>query len=127
MFFNTYYYHTSESLGLLEEQDRLRTKLMYDVPIKYPEYTRKFVCNFGHLTDYSACYYSYLWSKVYAVDIFCEIKSREALLDSECGRAYIDCIIGRGGSEHPESMVKKFLGRDVDYSKFAAYCCGKLT
>lgn len=123
----SYYYHTKHNKGLVEGQNYLSEKIMSGTGMSFPDYSTNFVCNFGHLTEYSACYYSYLWSKVYAVDIFCEIKSREALLDNECGRAYIENIIGRGGSVHPEQMVKDFLGRDVDYTKFAAYCSGALT
>lgn len=122
----SYHYHTKENAGLIEVQEMLTDEIMGGVGMSFPDYSRKFVCNFGHLTDYSACYYSYLWSKVYAVDIFCEIKKRESLLDSECGEAYIESIIGKGGSVKPIKMVEEFLGRDVDYTKFAAYCSGKL-
>ena len=36
-------------------------------------------------------------------------------------------VIGKGGSIKPIDMVTNFLGRDVDYTKFANYCMGKLS
>lgn len=122
----SYYYHTLDNKGLVEEQKYLQDEIMSGVGVKYSDYSTNFICNFGHLTEYSACYYSYLWSKVYAVDIFSEIKKREGLMDSECGDAYIKNIIGRGGSVPPLKMVEDFLGREVDYTKFSDFCSGTL-
>ena len=123
----SYQYHTKEYKSLVEDEKIVSDTVMKGVGLEFPDYSVNFVCNFGHLADYSACYYSYLWSQVYAVDIFCEIKKKDALLDCAVGKAYIDCIIGKGGSIKPIDMVTNFLGRDVDYTKFANYCMGKLS
>jgi len=39
---------------------------------------------FGHLTGYGAKYYGYMWSKVFALDLFYEIK-KHGLLDPVIG------------------------------------------
>jgi thimet oligopeptidase len=44
-----------------------------------------FYASFGHLTGYGAKYYSYLWSKVFAKDIFFEIKNN-GLLNPAMGK-----------------------------------------
>ena len=67
--------------------------------------------NFGHLTGYGAKYYGYLWSKVFALDMFEQIK-QEGLLNPETGARYIREVIGRGGSAHPNELLRGFLGRE---------------
>jgi thimet oligopeptidase len=66
--------------------------------------------SFGHLTGYAAKYYGYLWSKVFALDMFDYIK-QYGLLNYEIGKRYVDIILSKGGSEDPEKMLVSFLGR----------------
>ncbi len=70
-----------------------------------------FYASWGHLTGYAAGYYGYLWSRVFAQDIFEQIK-RHGLLDNTIGQKYIDTIIGRGGSADPNELLRNFLGRE---------------
>jgi thimet oligopeptidase len=71
-----------------------------------------FQCSFGHLLGYGACYYGYMWSKVFALDVFGEIKKADGLLDPTVGRKYADTILGCGGGRDPNDSLKMFLGRD---------------
>lgn len=73
--------------------------------------------SFGHLTDYGPSYYGYLWSKVYAKDLFNEIK-RYGLLDPMMGQKYIHDVIGKGGSEDPNELIRSFLGREPNQKAF---------
>ncbi len=41
--------------------------------------------NFGHLMGYGSGYYGYMWSKVFALDVFDNIRSGKGLLSSEYG------------------------------------------
>lgn len=66
--------------------------------------------SFGHLTGYAARYYGYLWSKVFALDLFSYIKEH-GLLSPEVGRRYVQAVIGKGGSRDPNVLLKDFLGR----------------
>lgn len=74
-------------------------------------------CSFGHLTGYGACYYSYLYSKVLAMDIFERIKTY-GLLNPEIGKHFSDVILRPGGSKDPDEMVKEFLGREPNQEAF---------
>ena len=74
-------------------------------------------CSFGHLTGYGACYYSYLYSKVLALDIFAQVKM-EGLLNAETGTRFADIILCPGGSKDPHLMVKEFLGREPNQEAF---------
>jgi thimet oligopeptidase len=66
--------------------------------------------SFGHLTSYGPGYYCYLWSRVYALDLFYFIKPY-GLLNPIIGEKYRNDIIGRGGSVKPEELLVRFLGR----------------
>jgi thimet oligopeptidase len=69
-----------------------------------------FQASFGHITDYGPSYYGYLWSKVFAKDLFYEIK-KYGLLNPEIGKKYIKEVIGKGGSKDPNELLRNFLGR----------------
>lgn len=76
-----------------------------------------FQASFGHLTEYGSLYYGYLWSKVFALDVFEKIK-KEGLLDPKVGAEYVKHIIGKGGSEDPNICLKNFLGREPNQKAF---------
>ena len=73
--------------------------------------------SFGHLTGYGAKYYGYLWSKVFALDLFDTIK-KYGLLDAGIGTKYVRHIIGRGGSMDPNRLLFNFLGRKPSQKAF---------
>lgn len=58
-----------------------------------------------------------MWSKVFAHDLFNEIK-KEGLLNPAVGRRYIDAVIGKGGSKDPNDLLKDFLGREPNQEAF---------
>ena len=66
---------------------------------------------FGHLTGYGAKYYGYMWSKVFALDIFEQIK-KQGLLNPKIGRKYAQEILMPGGSIDPNILLRNFLGRE---------------
>ena len=74
-------------------------------------------CSFGHLMGYGAKYYGYMWSKVFALDLFSYIK-KFGLLDRGIGTRYVCEVIGKGGSEDPEKLLQEFLGRKPNSEAF---------
>lgn len=93
------------------------------------EQTRPFVqfdkddrtyASFGHLTGYGAKYYSYLWSKVFALDLFETIKTH-GLLNPHIGDRYVRQVIGQGGSVDPDQLLIDFLGRKPSERPFLRY------
>lgn len=99
------------------------TELFYGIEprvmpgINYEKDTH-FESAFGHLTGYGAGYYGYMWSKVFALDVFEYIRSHNGLLDPKLGSRYVDCIIGVGGSQDPNGMLAKFLERPPNSEAF---------
>lgn len=75
-----------------------------------------FYAAFGHLTGYGAKYYGYLWSKVYALDLFDTIKQHN--FSPEIGQKYIDTVVGKGGSNDPMELLYNFLGRKPQSDAF---------
>jgi len=84
--------------------------------IPYVEGTN-FQAAFGHLRHYASSYYGYMWSKVYAQDMF-SIFEENGILDKETGIRYRDIILGSGGSRDELELVKEFLGREPNNKAF---------
>ena len=73
---------------------------------------------FGHLMGgYDAGYYGYLWSKVYAQDIFTRF-AKEGIMNAKVGRAYRNIILAPGATEEPDVLLQRFLGRPLSYDAF---------
>jgi len=76
-----------------------------------------FYTSFGHLTGYGAKYYGYLWSKVFALDIFATIK-KHGLLDPVIGQRYVKEVLSKGGAQNPNELLYNFLGREPNTQAF---------
>jgi len=76
-----------------------------------------FQTSFGHLTGYGARYYGYLWSKVFALDLFATIK-QHGLLNPKIGAHYVDNVLSKGGSKDPNELLFDFLGRNPNNEAF---------
>lgn len=84
--------------------------------IKYVEGTH-FHTAFGHLNGYGASYYGYLWSKVYAQDMF-SVFDENGILDTATGKRYRDIILAPGKSRDELGLVEEFLGREPNNKAF---------
>ncbi|WP_183574700.1 M3 family metallopeptidase [Mucilaginibacter sp. X5P1] len=82
----------------------------------YPEGSH-FICSFGHLNGYGANYYGYLWSKVYAQDIF-SVFEQHGVLDQATGVRYRKEILQEGAQEDEMAMLRHFLGREPNSKAF---------
>jgi len=74
--------------------------------------------SFGHLmSGYDAGYYGYLWSKVYAQDMFSRFKA-QGLTNPVAGMAYRQDILAPARLEEPDVEVAHFLGRPMSPDAF---------
>lgn len=74
--------------------------------------------SFGHMmSGYDAGYYGYLWSLVYAQDMFTRFEAG-GLESPVVGMAYRKDILEPGATEEPDALVRNFLGRPVSYDAF---------
>lgn len=72
---------------------------------------------FGHLTGYAAGYYGYLWSKVYAQDMY-TVFEKAGNLDPVAGRRYRTWILEPGSTYEPLTLIQNFLGRAPNFDAF---------
>jgi thimet oligopeptidase len=77
-----------------------------------------FECSFGHLTGYSACYYTYLWSLVIARDLVSLFHDRGDLRDPEIAERYATEILSAGSSRPAAELVRAYLGREFNFDAF---------
>ncbi|MFY0652945.1 MAG: Zn-dependent oligopeptidase [Cyclobacteriaceae bacterium] len=119
VFFGTYdmTLHDKYKPGSGESTTDVLRRIQNDVlPTKYAEGTN-FQAAFGHLNGYGASYYGYMWSKVYAQDMF-SIFEENGILDKETGIRYRDIILGMGSSKDELDLVRQFLGREPNNKAF---------
>lgn len=77
-----------------------------------------FAGTFGHMMGgYDAGYYGYLWSEVYAQDMFTKFEETD-LLSPVVGARYRTTILERGGMTEALQNLKDFLGRDPSPDAF---------
>jgi thimet oligopeptidase len=73
---------------------------------------------FGHLMGgYDAGYYGYLWSKVYAQDMFSRFRA-QGLTSPIAGAAYRNDILAPARAEEPDQEIRAFLGRPMNPAAF---------
>ena len=76
-----------------------------------------YAASFGHLLGgYDAGYYGYLWSLVYAQDMWSRFEG--APMDAEVARAYRRAVLEPGGTRDALDMVQDFLGREPNSAAF---------
>lgn len=74
--------------------------------------------SFGHLAGgYDAGYYGYLWSEVFAADMY-YTRFKANPLDNKAGLDYRDLVIGRGDTGDANEYLKAFLGREPNNEAF---------
>ena len=93
-------------------------KAMRDVmliPIQDGTYPQ---ASFGHLMGgYDSAYYGYLWSEVYAADMYTRFAA-EGLLNPQTGADYRKWILEPGGTQDAFALLRGFLGRDPNQTAF---------
>ena len=68
------------------------------------------LANWGHMFGYDSSYYGYMWSKVYAIDLFSFFQSNP--LDKELGMRLRKEILSKGGALDGLDLLRNFMGRE---------------
>ena len=68
---------------------------------------------FSHIMagGYSAGYYSYKWAEVLDADAFAVFK-KAGIFNPATAQRFRDCILSKGGTEHPMTLYKRFKGSE---------------
>lgn len=66
---------------------------------------------FSHIMagGYAAGYYSYKWAEVLDADAFSVFK-KHGIFNPDTAQRFRDCILSKGGTEHPMTLYKRFKG-----------------
>lgn len=106
--------HTNPKLDVTEEYAKVHLELT-GLPVVEGTH---FPANFGHMMGgYSAGYYGYLWSKVYAEDMF-SVFLAKGVLNSQVGAKYRKEILESGNMRDPSELIRSFLGRTPNNRAF---------
>ncbi len=76
--------------------------------------------SFGHLTTYSACYYTYQWSLAIAKDLFTGF-DEDDLMASDPALRYRDAVLAPGGAMPAADLIENFLGRPFSADAYQAW------
>lgn len=107
-------YHTAPEI---KDTTRDYAELMRNIsmipmsPGTHPE------ASFGHLMGYDAGYYGYMWSNVFAQDMFSRFEA-EGILSPGIGRRYRESILEPGSSKDEMGLLRSFLGREPNEEAF---------
>ena len=75
--------------------------------------------SFGHLTSYSAVYYTYPWSKTISTDLFSRFQ-QNGIRDAATARRYREMVLAPGSSKPAQALVEDFLGRPMNLDAYRA-------
>ncbi len=92
-------------------QERLRYTL--PVPLKGSHG----IASLNHLAGYSSMYYTYMWDKVIAEDLYAQFDQTNPFA-GDAPMRYRREVLEPGGSESANDMVRRFLGRPVNMVAF---------
>lgn len=109
----TYHSNPPTSLDTTQVQQKLYKEIVGVEPM--PE--SKFEAGFGHLMGYDAGYYGYIWSEVFAEDMFSEFQ-KAGLLSSKIGAKYRKHILEPGNMRDADVLIREFLGRKPSNKPF---------
>lgn len=88
-------------------------------PFPFVEGTH-FQTAFGHLNGYSAVYYTYMWSKVIAMDLFSKFDGSK-MPPPGAASEYRAKVLAPGGSKPAAELVSDFLGRPFNEAAWKAW------
>ena len=96
------------------------TALLFELAARYSPSTvdpeSRFQASFGHLEGYTALYYTYIYSKVFALDLRSAFTN--GLMDLVQAKRYRDLVLAPGGTKPAAMLVKDFLGRPFSFDAF---------
>lgn len=100
-------------LTTMYNQQISRYSLFPPVPDTHP------YASFGHLNGYSAIYYTYVWSKAIALDLFTQFQ-KDGIRNPATAMRYRKLVLEPGGSEDANELIQNFLGRPMSSDAFKA-------
>ena len=104
--------HTSFNPDTDDVQDLLQD-VRREVAVSFPPDYNRFPQSFSHIFagGYAAGYYSYKWAEVLETDAFGAFQEH-GIFDQATAQRFRDCVLSKGGTEHPMTLYKRFRGHE---------------
>lgn len=107
--------HSSENVDIDDLIKDLHPKVMLGIPLL--EGTSP-ASSFPRIAfGYDAVCYSYIWSEVFAADLFVS-KFKDDLLNQHAGLRFRNKVLAPGGSKDPLEIITDYLGREPSLQPF---------
>ena len=107
------------------ETSRLFNQMMEIIGLLPVQPQARQEASFGHLmSGYGSGYYGYLWSEVFADDIFTRF-DQEGVFNPAVGMAWRREVLERGASRPERESLKAFLGREPSEKAFMDRMSGR--
>lgn len=107
-------FHTSPPVDSTAAWGEKMKTMLHIEPLKgvYPQ------ASFGHIMGgYDAGYYGYMWSKVFAEDMYSEFE-KAGILNPRTGMMYRKFVLEPSGSQPVANSIKNFIKRDPNPNAF---------
>ncbi|KAM0932161.1 putative thimet oligopeptidase [Dioscorea sansibarensis] len=107
--------HSSENVDIVELLKHLHPKIMLGIPLL--DGTNPASCFPRFAIGYEATCYSYLWSEVFAADVFVS-KFQDDLLNQYAGLQFRNKVLAPGGAKEAVEILSDYLGREPSIQPF---------
>jgi len=105
--------HHQYTEGVTGQVESVLTEIRNKVAVIKPPAFNRFQNSFSHIFagGYAAGYYSYKWAEVLSADAFSRFE-QEGIFNADTGKAFLQAILEKGGSDTPMALFKSFMGRE---------------
>ncbi len=105
--------HVEHDRSAGEQIFALLESVRNQVAVVQPPAFNRFPNSFAHIFagGYAAGYYSYKWAEVLSADAFARF-TEEGIFNPVTGRAFMEHILEKGGSEDAAKLFREFRGRE---------------
>jgi len=115
--------HHQYTAGKTGQVEAVLTEIRDKVAALKPPSFNRFQHSFSHIFagGYAAGYYSYKWAEVLSADAFSRFE-QDGIFNAQTGKAFLEAILEKGGSDTPMNLFKSFMGREPNTEALLRHC-----
>ena len=115
--------HHQYTAGETGQVEAVLTEIRNKVAVLKPPSFNRFQHSFSHIFagGYAAGYYSYKWAEVLSADAFSRFE-KDGIFNADTGKAFLEAILEKGGSDTPMTLFKNFMGREPNTEALLRHC-----